>query len=64
MDLDCLKATKADASHKVAFVFTGQGAQYPQMGKELLTYPCYKDNLLDSEKQPRILGCPWSLTGK
>ncbi|KAI0377764.1 putative polyketide synthase [Hypomontagnella monticulosa] len=38
---------------KVAFVFTGQGAQWPQMGKELLeTYP---DFLNDIREMDRVL---------
>ena len=42
---------KASLSRELGFVFTGQGAQWPQMGKELLeTYPVFAETIdhLDS----------------
>lgn len=62
MNLDCLKATRANQSRQVAFVFTGQGAQYARMGEELFKYPYFKDSLIDSETELYKLGCRWSLT--
>ncbi|KAF5636495.1 polyketide synthase [Fusarium sp. NRRL 52700] len=46
---------------RVALVFTGQGAQYFQMGKSLSSYKVFQDSLLRSEGILRRLGCPWSL---
>ena len=57
-----LAATRATESRKVAFIFTGQGAQYARMGVELLDYPHFKDSLTKSETELYKLGCHWSLT--
>lgn len=59
-----LTATKSNEVRKAAFVFTGQGAQYAQMGRELLAYPSFSSSFTDSEMQLRKIGCPWSLAGK
>lgn len=41
-----LKFHKTAKQPKIGFVFTGQGAQWPQMGKELLaTYPVFQKSL-------------------
>ncbi|KAK1595137.1 beta-ketoacyl synthase domain-containing protein [Colletotrichum navitas] len=47
---------------RIAFVFTGQGAQYFQMGKELSVYKTFQDSMLRSELILKSLGCPWALT--
>ncbi|KAI0880462.1 uncharacterized protein GGS22DRAFT_182315 [Annulohypoxylon maeteangense] len=45
----------------IAFVFTGQGAQYTGMGLELLQYPLFKKSLEQSDKILASLGCQWSV---
>ncbi|KAF2868359.1 hypothetical protein BDV95DRAFT_500684 [Massariosphaeria phaeospora] len=45
----------------VAFVFTGQGAQYAEMGLELLQYSVFEESLRQSDKIFRSLGCRWSV---
>ncbi|KAI0882851.1 uncharacterized protein GGS22DRAFT_180934 [Annulohypoxylon maeteangense] len=45
----------------IAFVFTGQGAQYVRMGLELLQYPVFEESLRRSEEILANLGCKWSI---
>ncbi|KAG8531947.1 Type I Iterative PKS [Bacidia gigantensis] len=46
---------------RLTFVFTGQGAQWYGMGRELLTYTVFKESLLQSQVYLRDLGCQWLL---
>lgn len=48
----------------VAFVFTGQGAQYAGMGLELMRYPVFSHSLRRSDEVFESLGCGWSLFGE
>lgn len=48
---------------RVAFCFTGQGAQWFAMGRELLSFSVFKDSLEDMDVYLSILGCSWSLLG-
>lgn len=43
------------------YAFTGQGAQYKQMGLDLLHYPAFKQSLDEFDGSLRGLGCEWSL---
>ncbi|TVY80408.1 Highly reducing polyketide synthase azaB [Lachnellula suecica] len=45
----------------IAFVFTGQGAQYSRMGLELMCYPIFREVLQSIDNVFRTLGCKWSL---
>ncbi|KAI0467673.1 hypothetical protein F4859DRAFT_525103 [Xylaria cf. heliscus] len=45
----------------IVFVFTGQGAQYVNMGSELLQYPIYEAILKRIDNLYRGLGCGWSI---
>jgi acyl transferase domain-containing protein len=47
----------------IAFVFTGQGAQYADMGIGLLRYPIFRETLTRADKCLANLGCTWSLFG-
>lgn len=50
---------------RVAFVFTGQGAQWFAMGRELAqTYPLFQQRLEHADQFVKSLGADWSLTGK
>ncbi|KAK8105742.1 hypothetical protein PG999_009101 [Apiospora kogelbergensis] len=46
---------------KVAFAFTGQGAQWWAMGKGLSVYRVFRESMGCSQKILTALGCPWSL---
>ncbi|KAF1949998.1 hypothetical protein CC80DRAFT_598435 [Byssothecium circinans] len=46
---------------KLALVFTGQGAQWPGMGRELLQYPVFVQSLLQSQKRLEDLGGKWDI---
>ena len=60
-----LKFTKAAATSALAFVFTGQGAQWPAMGRELINaYPLYRKTLVKAGDHLKSVGCPWDLIGK
>lgn len=48
----------------MAFVFTGQGAEYATMGAELMRYDAFKDSLDESCAILAQLVCSWSIFGK
>lgn len=53
------------AARNLGLVFTGHGAQWFAMGRELLqTYPVFEMSLLAADEYLRGLGCGWSLVSK
>lgn len=49
---------------RIAFVFTGQGAQWHAMGRELMgTYPVFAETVEIADAYLRSLGADWSLKG-
>ena len=58
------KPEKKAEGRNLVMVFTGQGAQYPQMGVELLGYDVFRESLQDADSYFSSLGCDWSLLGR
>ncbi|KAK8010514.1 hypothetical protein PG990_009479 [Apiospora arundinis] len=47
---------------RIGLVFTGQGAQWHAMGRELIdAYPTYKASILEADQYLREVGADWSL---
>ncbi|KAI1349204.1 polyketide synthase PksD [Xylaria sp. FL0043] len=61
LDLPAAKCERAAHDVGIAFIFTGQGAQYANMGLELLSYPIFQATLTEAHSIFRELGAEWSL---
>ncbi|KAL5041995.1 hypothetical protein BDW71DRAFT_211602 [Aspergillus fruticulosus] len=55
------KPIRSSTETGLAFVFTGQGAQYVGMGSGLLAYPKFARTLEQIDCIYKSYGCPWSL---
>ena len=53
--------TRVVSAPKLGFVFTGQGAQWPLMGMELLSFPVYNQSLRLAGVHLHGLGCEWDV---
>ncbi|KAH8430189.1 uncharacterized protein LDX57_007859 [Aspergillus melleus] len=63
-ELDSLKIKPSRAANqpRIGFIFTGQGAQWHAMGRELIdSYPVFKASILEAEKYLAEFGCDWSI---
>ena len=61
----CLsKPLRSSSSLTLSFLFTGQGAQWVGMGKDLVTYPVFRESLHRSEDSLCSFGCQMSLIGE
>ena len=47
----------------LGFIFTGQGAQWAGMGRDLRVFDVFEQKLREAEKYLIQLGCPWHLCG-
>ncbi|KAK4034496.1 polyketide synthase [Parachaetomium inaequale] len=57
-----VKKTASTTSLRLGFVYTGQGAQWWAMGRELIdVYPVFKAALLDCDAQLKKLGAKWNM---
>ncbi|KAH7080817.1 hypothetical protein FB567DRAFT_475401 [Paraphoma chrysanthemicola] len=52
------RSSRQDRS--LAFVFTGQGAQWPAMGQQLLGNTVFRDSVETSQRYLQELGCKWN----
>lgn len=49
---------------KVVLIFTGQGAQWAGMGRELMGYAVFRERLHQADAYLTRLGCTWNVSGK
>jgi acyl transferase domain-containing protein len=69
-DLQSLKSRLASPVQRrstelrIGYVFTGQGAQWSAMGRELICYASFSEELTRASEYLKTLGCTWSVTGK
>lgn len=57
------KPVQARTAPRIGYVFTGQGAQWATMGKELFTYPVFAAAMRDADDVLKSYGAEWSLIG-
>ena len=57
--------TRASRAPNIGFVFTGQGANWQGMGRELFeTYPVFTSTIIAADKYLTDLGASWSLISR
>ncbi|RFU79284.1 polyketide synthase [Trichoderma arundinaceum] len=61
IELGSIRPVKALADARTVFIFTGQGAQWAEMGLELLSYPLFADSMQKAERELIRMGATWRL---
>ncbi|KAJ8131580.1 hypothetical protein O1611_g2046 [Lasiodiplodia mahajangana] len=57
-----LPVQRSAHSPRIGYVFTGQGAQWFAMGRELMCYALFEAELSRASDYLKTLGCSWSVT--
>lgn len=60
-ELEIPPPVRSSRRPRVAFVFTGQGAQHYAMGRRLMEYEPYANSMGAADTYLKSLGCSWSL---
>jgi len=55
------KLKRASKEDNIMFIFTGQGAQWPQMGRELLENPVFREATAQSQAYLEKFGATWNV---
>ena len=64
-DDENVSITRAHGHPRIGFVFTGQGAQWPKMGIELMVYPVFRESIQAADEYLRAAcSCSWSVEGE
>jgi malonyl CoA-acyl carrier protein transacylase len=61
---DRYQAMKQTVKPNLAFIFTGQGAQWARMGMELMIYPQFQQVIKEASELLQEIGAKWSLLGE
>lgn len=62
LENSAFKPTRSLDQPRLGFVFTGQGAQWYAMGRELIkAYPVFKNSLCEADRYLKDFGASWSL---
>lgn len=65
LEVSQLSPRRTQEKPRIAFAFTGQGAQWWAMGRELIeAYPIFKDTINAAQSHLSDLGCTWSIIGR
>ncbi|KAJ5287311.1 polyketide synthase [Penicillium angulare] len=59
-----VKPVRSSSQPGLAFIFTGQGAQYVEMGLELIQYRVFANSLRRIDQHFADFGCSWSIFGR
>ena len=61
---DMAKPVRSSTGPALSLIFTGQGAQWAGMGRELCVYPVFRNSLSRSQIFLQNIGWGWDLIGK
>ncbi|TGJ82080.1 hypothetical protein E0Z10_g6692 [Xylaria hypoxylon] len=59
-----IKSNRTNQTPEIVYVFTGQGAQWHGMGRELFQYDVFAQTVADADKYLTSLGSDWSALGE